>query len=73
MAGKALTLDVHGMACEGCASNVAKALESVKGVRNVEVSLEKRTATVWFDPQKANELTLKKSVTKAGYLVGDTY
>ena len=40
------TLKIEGMMCEGCVSNVQKALEGLAGVTAVEVSLKKGTATV---------------------------
>ena len=39
-------LKIEGMMCEGCVSNVAKALQDTDGVSSAEVNLKKGTATV---------------------------
>lgn len=56
-------LNVKGMHCEGCASAVAKALRSVKGVQQVSVSLKGSSATVKADssvkPQELAEAVNK--------------
>ena len=73
---RTLTVEVHGMTCEGCVNNVTRAIKSVKGVIKTEVSLEKERATVWFDSSqdllKLQDKT-KRAITKAGYVVGDIY
>ena len=38
-----------------------------KGVKALEVNLEKKTVTITYDPAKTNEATLKKAVEKLGY------
>jgi copper chaperone len=72
---RTLTVEVHGMICDGCVNNVTKAIKSIKEVTKTEVSLEKDRATVWFDSKPQSELQekIKKAITKAGYLVGDMY
>ena len=40
------TLEVEGMMCKNCVAHVSKALQGVKGVANVSVDLESKTATV---------------------------
>ena len=59
-------LKVEGMMCDHCVAHVTKALEGVKGTKNVVVSLEEGTATL-----EAGLLTSDKSlvdaVKEAGY------
>ncbi len=69
---KALSIEVRGMDCEGCVNRVTKALKSVKGVSDAEVSLEREYATVWFETERTDEAKIRKAIRKAGYLVGDT-
>lgn len=57
-------LNVSGMKCAGCVANVEKALKAVDGVESVEVSLEKKTATVSGTTAPA---VLAAAVSKAGY------
>ncbi|MBR6203553.1 MAG: heavy-metal-associated domain-containing protein [Candidatus Methanomethylophilaceae archaeon] len=42
-------LKIEGMMCEGCVSNVKKALEETEGVGSAAVDLKKGTATVMHD------------------------
>ena len=67
---KAMTkiLKIEGMMCQHCVAHVTKALSSVAGVSKVDVNLKKKTATVEFTEDVANE-TLIAAVTEAGYEV----
>ena len=60
------TLKVEGMMCEHCVMHVTKALEGVKGVRSVSVSLEKGTAEVEVGLLTSND-ALVAAVEEAGY------
>ena len=62
-----VTLKVQNMTCSVCPITVKKALEKVRGVANVKVDLGAKTATVTFDPEKANAGALIKATTEAGY------
>ncbi len=42
-------LKIEGMMCEGCVSNVKKALEETEGVESAAVDLKKGAATVMHD------------------------
>lgn len=66
-----LAVKIHGMSCQGCVSNITSALKSIKGVKGVDVNLEKRRAVIRFDSEHTDESDLKKTITKAGYTVGD--
>lgn len=59
-------LKVEGMMCEHCVAHVTQALEGVKGVRNVQVSLDKGEATLDAGPLVRNG-ALVKAVEEAGY------
>ena len=70
------TIEVRGMHCEGCANSVIEATKSVKGVARAEVNLERERATIWLDnphDKVAVRGKVRKAITKAGFLVGDTY
>ena len=62
-------LKVHGMSCQACANRVTAALKSISGVKDVEVSLEMKKATIRFESEHSDEGKLKQAVTKEGYLV----
>ena len=65
MAEMKIVLDVQGMMCHRCVAHVKKALEGVKGVKAVEVSLDENTATVTYTGKKPEELA--KAVIEEGY------
>ena len=62
-----VVLDVQNMTCELCPITVKKALGKVPGVADAKIDLNKRTATVTFDPDKANLAALVKATTDAGF------
>ncbi|UVT19716.1 MAG: mercury resistance system periplasmic binding protein MerP [Nitrospira sp.] len=62
-----VTLAVKNMTCELCPITVKKALEKVPGVSTVSVNFDKKTATVIFDPDKANPEMMTKATTDEGY------
>jgi periplasmic mercuric ion binding protein len=62
-----VTLEVKNMTCAVCPITVKKALEKVPGVTDAKVDFDKRTASVSFDPDKANVAQLTKATTDAGY------
>ncbi len=64
---KTVTLDVQNMTCSFCPITVRKALEKVPGVVKATASLETKTATVTFDPNKTNVEALTKATADAGY------
>lgn len=66
-APKAVTLDVKNMTCELCPITVKKALEKVSGVSAIKVDFDQKTATVTYDPDKAQPDALTKATTNAGY------
>jgi mercuric ion binding protein len=62
-----ITLDVQNMTCAVCPITVRKALERVPGVTDAKVDFDKKTASVSFDPDKANLAALTKATADAGY------
>ena len=62
-----VVLDVQNMTCELCPITVKKALDKVPGVTASKINFAKKTATVTFDPDRANVAALVKATTNAGY------
>ena len=60
-------LDVQNMTCRVCPITVKMALERMPGVTDAKVDFDKKTATVHFDPDKANTAVLVMATTNAGY------
>ena len=65
------TIAIEGMMCEHCVMHVKKALESLPGVTNVTVSLEKKQATL--EAKDISNESLKKAIEDAGYQVKDIH
>ncbi|MCW8914979.1 MAG: cation transporter [Magnetovibrio sp.] len=64
---KRITLDVRNMTCALCPFTVSTAIKSVKGVHNVDVDFDAKTATVIFDDSITNADTVAQASTHAGY------
>ena len=62
-------LVIDGMRCEGCASAVSDALNSIDHIR-ADVDLKKKTATVRME-EPVGDMVLTRAVSKAGYTVSD--
>ncbi len=62
---RAVTLDVGGMTCSGCASRVREGLAAVRGVRAAEVRLAQRRAFVICD-RAVSDSALVNAVGRAG-------
>ena len=62
-----VVLDVQNMTCELCPVTVKSALGKVPGVADTKIDLATKTATVKFDPDKANVAALVKATTNAGF------
>jgi copper chaperone CopZ len=67
---KTVVIAVQGMVCFACAGSVKRALKSIDGVWNVEVSLEKQAAKVTYAPDKLSPDRLVAAINKAGYGAG---
>ncbi|MDD6269687.1 MAG: heavy metal translocating P-type ATPase [Oscillospiraceae bacterium] len=65
------TLKIEGMMCGHCEMHVKKALESLEGVQNAEVSHKTGTAVVTLEKAVSDEI-LKNAVEKEGYKVTGT-
>lgn len=63
---KTIEFDIKGMTCEHCVTTVKRALESVPGVTDVSVSLEKAMASLKASPDLSTD-KLIKTVEHAGY------
>ena len=64
-----VTLGISGMTCGGCVRSVTNVLKAQDGVAKADVSLEKNTAVVEYDPGKVEVAQLKRSVEEAGFEV----
>jgi copper chaperone len=56
---------IEGMSCKHCVKHVTEALAELKGVKDVQVSLEQKKAVVEVD--NVDDATLKQAVEEVGY------
>ncbi|MFT4171492.1 MAG: heavy-metal-associated domain-containing protein [Rhodocyclaceae bacterium] len=64
---EAVTLNVRGMTCGGCASSVTRVLSSIDGVQGVVVQLAEGKASMQIDPAKVSTSQLKQAINDAGF------
>jgi copper chaperone CopZ len=62
-----IVIPVESMVCFACAATVKKAVKSLDGVRDVEVSLEKGTAKVTYAADKLSADRIIAAINQAGY------
>jgi copper chaperone len=65
-----ITIPIEGMTCGGCVKSVTGVLQKIDGVKNVNVSLEKKLAEIQFDETKTSSSAFKQAIEDAGYEVG---
>ena len=66
---KETTLNIEGMSCEHCVMTVFKALRSLTGVVDVEVSLANKNARIKYDEAKVSPDEMATMIVNAGYKV----
>jgi len=67
---KTVTIPIEGMTCASCVARVKKALKSIAGVTEVEVSLEHRNARVSYLGTKVSPEHLAAAISTLGYRAG---
>jgi Cu+-exporting ATPase len=65
------TLDVGGMHCASCVSNIEGALASLDGVTEASVNLASERASVAYDPRETSVAELIGAVASVGYSARD--
>lgn len=59
--------EVQGMTCATCQLTVRAAVKKLKGIGEVNASLQEKNAVVDFDSQKINAAEIKKAIDSVGY------
>lgn len=67
---RTVLIPVDGMSCAACVARVKKALASIEGVSNVEVSLVERRARVRFAAGRVRPDQLVAAINALGYRAG---
>jgi copper chaperone CopZ len=60
-------LRIPAMDCAACTVVIKKALTQTKGVKNVDLNVEKRTATVVYEDTQVTQAEIQKTIEKAGF------
>lgn len=68
---RTIEIPVDGMICQVCAGTVKRALKTIDGVKDAEISLEKRNAVVRYDERKVTLATLTRVIKDAGFRPGE--
>jgi copper ion binding protein len=66
---KTTTTPVFGMSCEHCVRAVTNALNGIKGVTDVKVSLEDKNAQIVFDEELTSISVLEAAIIEEGFQV----
>jgi mercuric ion binding protein len=63
-------VSVNGMVCGFCAQAITKKVQALSEVEKVQVDLDQKKVTIDFkDGQSADDATIEKVITDAGYKV----
>ncbi len=66
---ESVSLNVSGMKCGGCESNVKTKLAEIDGVISVEAMNKENKVDVEFDSAKTNVEAISQAITDAGFVV----
>lgn len=70
IATRTVAVPVSGMICQICAGQVKAALKEVRGVRDVEISLENRNAVIRYVDGEVSMDQVTRAITELGYKTG---
>jgi mercuric ion binding protein len=60
-------MKLPGMDCDACTVVIRRALTQTKGVKTVDLNVDKRTATVVYDDTLVTEPQIQKAIEKTGF------
>jgi periplasmic mercuric ion binding protein len=66
-ADQTLVVEVGTMACGADPHNIKNSLAALTGVKNIQISLPDKTATITFDNAKSNADAILVAIAGAGY------
>lgn len=65
-----ITMDIHGMTCNGCVETVRSSIVQLgDGINSVKVDLNTAVALVEFVPAEVDSVTIRKAIELNGYKV----
>jgi copper chaperone CopZ len=60
---------IVGMHCQACKERIEKAISMERGVKDLEVNLEKKEVKVIFNPKKTDPQKIEEAIKELGYTV----
>lgn len=66
---ESVSLNVSGMKCGGCETNVTSKLQAIEGVLSVNASNKEDKVTIEFETEKTSLTVIVDTIIKAGFTV----
>jgi copper chaperone len=63
------SIHVEGMTCDHCVETVTQAVNSLDGIRQVSVDLDKKQVSVEFDENRTNPDAISSKIIEVGFEV----
>ena len=63
---------VEGMTCAACTVTLKAAVKKLDGISSISASVEKKSATVEYDPKRTDVDAIKKAIDSTGYSAKST-
>ena len=65
------SIPIEGMSCNACVASIKKELKSLDALEGVEVSLQHRNATVFYEEGKITPQQVQDAINEIGYKAGE--
>ena len=65
------TIPIEGMSCNACVASIKKELKSLDALESVEVSLQHRNATVFYEEGTITPQQIQAAINGIGYKAGE--
>ncbi len=66
---QSVKLDIEGMVCQSCETNINNAVNKIDGVIQIKTSFEKGVSVIEFDSTKTNINSIKEVILSKGYVI----
>lgn len=63
--------NVEGMTCSACTVTTKSAIKKLDGIKNIQVSLEKKNAIISYDSAITNSKEIKSKIDSIGYMASE--
>lgn len=62
-----VVINIEGMTCNGCKTNIESGINELKGINQVAVSLENNQATVDYDENVLTLTQIEEAIEERGF------